>query len=98
MGDFEVEIDGMRRAAAASIAAGGEAKKIDLAAVREMAPAMSGSTSSNTVARLADVWQRRLEQWATDIQQFGKTTSAAADLYSSNDQVAEENFDALWWN
>ncbi|WP_378730283.1 hypothetical protein [Nocardia brasiliensis] len=93
---FEVEIETLRRSAKAADAAGAEAKAINLGpAVDPVASAMPGADSvASAAATLADAWERRLKQWATDIDKLGDKVSAAADLYSKNEQEAARVFAA----
>ncbi|WP_107654682.1 hypothetical protein [Nocardia suismassiliense] len=97
MPGFEVEIDDLRRSAAAAIAASGEAKKINLAATAtSMARALPGSRSAALVSPLHEHWQSRIEQWATDIHRLGHTVTAAANLYAGNEQEAEDALAVTW--
>ncbi|WP_280249901.1 hypothetical protein [Nocardia abscessus] len=89
---LEVEIRSLRRSAAAADSASTEAGKIELgAAVGAVNSALPGSESAVAVATLAEAWERRLNRWATDIEAFGSTVSAAADLYTRNERVAQQD-------
>ncbi|WP_280308367.1 hypothetical protein [Nocardia abscessus] len=87
-----VEIESLRRSAAAAVSASVQASKIELGeAVGAIESALPGSDAADAVARLTQAWKSRLSRWATDIETFGNTVSAAADLYTRTERVAQQD-------
>lgn len=93
MDDFEVDIEGLRDAAAAAASAGDQAKQVHLGdGAAEVAEAMPGSASAAKADPLKVAWERRLIAWGNDLGVFSTELAAAADLYESDDAAAERDF------
>ncbi|GAA1305448.1 hypothetical protein [Saccharothrix xinjiangensis] len=99
MSGFEVDVEGLRKAAAAAISAGEQAGRVELGSTpRDVPAALPGSESAAKAEPLAHAWTERLACWSTDVNRLGGNLSAAADRYEADEGAAEQDFTLLgWW-
>ncbi|MCG8917420.1 hypothetical protein L6E12_16665 [Actinokineospora sp. PR83] len=93
---YEVDIEGLRKAARAAGSAGEQAGQIRLGeAVAPAAEAMPGSASAGQAQALATAWGERLRGWSADITAFSGNLATSADGYQEDESAAAEDFDVL---
>jgi hypothetical protein len=98
MSGFEVDVEALRKAAAAAVSAGEQAGQVKLGSAPQAVPdALPGSVSATRAEPLGRAWDERLGAWSTDVNRFGGNLSAAADRYEADDAAAERDFSILGW-
>ncbi|RKT55822.1 hypothetical protein [Saccharothrix australiensis] len=96
MGGYEVDLAGLRKAAAAAASAGEQAGRIGLGdAPRGVPGALPGSEAAATAPKLADAWDRRLAAWSAEVAAFAAGLSASADRYATDEAAAARDFSLL---
>jgi hypothetical protein len=93
---YEVVIEAMRKASAASGDAATAAGKVDLGgAVDDIDTAMPGSTSGPAADALATMWTDQVKTWSADAGGYAKDLSTAADHYAANEEAAKADFQGM---
>lgn len=95
MDGYEVDIEGLRKAARAAGSAGEQAGRVKLAEVTSVTEAMPGSASAGQAQTLAAAWGERLRGWSADITAFSGNLAASADVYEKDEVAAEKDFNLL---
>ncbi|MBW4719666.1 hypothetical protein [Saccharothrix obliqua] len=94
MSGYEVDIEGLRKAANAAASAGEQAGRITLGeAVAAVAEAMPDSASAERTRALTTAWGERLRAWSADITAFGGNLASSADRYAKDEDAARRDFD-----
>jgi hypothetical protein len=93
---FEVNLEGLRKAADAAASAGEQARGIRLGdAPNEVPGGLPGSESAARAVLLAKAWDERLVAWSADIGAFSASLSQSADRYAADEAAAERDFSLL---
>lgn len=96
MDGYEVDIEGLRKAARAAGSAGEQAGRVKLGeAVTPVTEAMPGSASAGQAQTLAAAWGERLRSWSAGITAFSGNLAASADVYEKDEAAAEKDFNLL---
>ncbi|MBM7776470.1 hypothetical protein JOD54_006674 [Actinokineospora baliensis] len=93
MDGYDVNVEGLRRAAKAAGSAGEQAGQVRLGeSVSPVAEAMPGSASAGQAKALATAWDQRLRGWSADITTFSGNLTTSADGYDKDEASAVEDF------
>lgn len=97
MSGFEAAIEAIRKAGAAAVSAGDQARGIDLAGpLSGVGSALPGSRSAHAAAGVSTGWAQRVQNWSRDSRDYGENLGTSADLYAASDQEAEAHLGRLW--
>lgn len=97
MRGYEAAIEAIRKASAAALSAGEQARVIDLAGpLPGVGTALPGSRSAQAAAGVATVWARRMQSWSRDSRDYGENLAKSADLYTASEHEAEARLWASW--
>ncbi|OLR91425.1 hypothetical protein [Actinokineospora bangkokensis] len=96
MDGYEVDVEGLRKAARAAGSAGEQAGQVKLGeAVRPVGAAMPGSAAAGRAQALAEAWDERLRAWSADIATFSGNLGTSADGYQRNEDAAKADFGGI---
>lgn len=93
MNGYEVEINQLRRAAAAAQSCADQLAQADVAVtVREVPAALPGSQSGPQLIKLAGLWRATLSDSSRAWHGHSTSLTQSADQYTANDSAAAEVF------
>ena len=93
MAGYELEIEQIRRAAAAARSGGDQLGKVDAAATTSGVPAaLPGARSGPRITDLAETWQQQATRWSGGLLDHAAHLAASADLYAANEAAATDVF------
>ncbi|GAA3461262.1 hypothetical protein ACFFSW_28390 [Saccharothrix longispora] len=96
MSGFEVDVEGLRAAAASAASAGERARRVGLGeAVGQVPAGLPGSRSADRAERLARAWDDRVAAWSRDVGAFSANLSASADRYAADDAASARDFSGV---
>ncbi|GAA3011954.1 hypothetical protein [Actinokineospora diospyrosa] len=96
MDGYNVNVEGLRRAAKAADSAGDQAAQVKLGeAVTPVSEAMPGSASAGQAKALAAAWNNRMRDWSADIVLLSGNITTSANDYEKDEAAAAQDFDVL---